>query len=144
MKRIFLTLILGIFLTGCYSQGVVDNQSLIKKTSNNDAILNFIVVQVQGDVELLLWSPKARVYVDGKQIAKLSKYEKTQAIVSPGKHKISTKWDFGMKHVTLNFEPKKTYYFGIGIAPKKKIWEYGPRATLTQLSKEEWEDYSRK
>ena len=55
---------MGVLLTGCYSQGVVNNQSLIKKTSNNDAILNFIVVQVQGDVETLLWSPKARVYID--------------------------------------------------------------------------------
>mgnify|MGYP006148135943 FL=1 len=143
MKKIFSILFFCLFLGGCYSQGTIsEDRSIINSNSGPKAFLNFIVVQDLQDIHTLLWAPKARVDIDGKKIAKLKKNQTTQISVTPGKHKISTKWDFGYTHVTLNFESGETYYFAIAVAPMKGAFQYGDRASLTKLSKEEWENYN--
>ena len=144
MKKALL-IIFSLFLVGCSSQGVVNNQSMMKTTSDSKAILNFVVVQSPADNnDMLLFGDqfKAHISIDGRKIAKIGKNETTQTLVSPGSHKLSTRWDMGTKHVTLNFEADKIYYFAVGVAPVKSIVQYGDRASLTKLSKEEWESYN--
>ncbi len=130
-----------MFLVGCSSQGVVNNQSMIKTTSASKAILNFIVLQTPNDKNIIFYKVKASILIDGKKIASLFKNESTQTLVSPGKHKISTKFELWPKDFTFNFEADKIYYFAVGIAPVKGL-QYGDRASLTQLTKEEWESYN--
>ena len=140
MKKVLL-IIFSLFLGGCYSQGVVNNQSMIKSSSGSNAILNFVVKQTPNDIHMLLYRSKASIFIDGKKIAKIDKNETTQALISPGNHKISTKFGIGKRHFTYNFEANKIYYFAVGIAPVKGF-QYGDKASLTQLSKDEWESYN--
>ncbi len=72
MKKALL-IIFSLFLVGCSSQGVVNNQSMMKTTSDSKAILNFVVVQSPADNnDMLLFGDqfKAHISIDGRKIAK--------------------------------------------------------------------------
>tara|TARA_B100001964_G_scaffold197159_1_gene222051 strand:+ start:100 stop:453 length:354 start_codon:yes stop_codon:yes gene_type:complete len=115
-------------------------------------LINFVVIQTPHDpndfyqIFYTEKSFKASIFIDGKRISKSTIHEIVQKSVPSGKHKITTSWGgWGAlkNHATFNFEAGKTYYFGIGVGSiKGKIVDFGFRASLTTLSKEEWEEYT--
>ena len=142
MKKNLVIILFSLVLTGCYSQGVIQNESMIKNSSEESVILNFIVKQTPNDRHVLLYRSKASIFINGKKIAKLDKNETTQVILKPGKYKITTKFEVGKRHFSDSFEANKIYYFAVGLAPQKTLFQYADRASLTKLSKEEWENYN--
>ena len=146
MKKYFAILAFFI-LAGCYSTGTVQKSSMIK-SAGNQALINFVVIQdLAADQALAqLFGPinTAIIKINGKKIAAIKGKDLAQTKVSPGKHKISTRWsgNFINTHATINFEAGKIYYFGIGEGAVTNKIEYGARAGIKKLTKEEWANYS--
>ncbi|MBL1261869.1 MAG: DUF2846 domain-containing protein [Thiotrichaceae bacterium] len=119
-----LTLTLSILLTGCAAPATAPSFNIAKATENRENQSIFYIYREYA--EPTAWKPT--IYIDSKEIVSLPQESFSWVYLSPGEHKITSKWSFlaGPPDVefSVKIEPDKKYYYEItgsskvtGIAP---------------------------